>query len=408
MSAIYRLGDGPIRVSFVMNTSPLLPLVISEITIVGRRFLLPITAIVFAAVLQAEEATIARLPFTTFAGTVDSGTADGANGAARFDFPYSVAVDKAGNLYVADSNNQTIRKITSAGVVSTLAGSAGVFGSSDGTGPDASFSSPQGVTVDSAGNVYVTDTNNQIVRKISPNGVVKTLAGNVGVTGSADGTGKEAEFDLPSGIAVDDAGNIYVADSNNQSIRKITPAGVVTTLAGAAGSPGSTDGSGSSARFSGPQGVAVDETGNVYVADTNNQTIRKISPTGLVTTLAGTAGVSGSTDGVGTVARFKYPFNLAVDGSGNVYVADVWNSTIRKITSAGLVSTIAGNTGNLGLSDGLGDAALFSGPRAVAVDREGNLYVADSGNNSIRKGIAAQATILVAPSGAVISFSINP
>lgn len=391
-----------------MNTSrPPLPPAVSKIATVGRQFLLPVAALALAVMLHAEENALARLPFTTFAGAADSGAGDGTSGTARFDYPYAVAVDSAGNLYIADSNNQTIRKISDAGIVTTLAGAPGVFGSSDGTGALASFSSPQGVAADGAGNVYVTDTNNQTVRKISPAGVVKTLAGSAGVTGSADGAGPAAEFDLPAGIAVDGAGHIYVADSNNQTIRKISPAGVVTTLAGAAGIPGSADGAGSSARFSGPQGVAVDEAGNVYVADTNNQTIRKISSTGMVTTLAGAAGNSGSSDGVGAVARFKYPFNLAVDRSGNVYVADVWNSAIRKITAGGLVTTFAGSPGTHGLSDGVGEAALFSGPRAVAVDREGNVFVADTGNNSIRKGVAALEIFLIAPSGAVITITLE-
>ena len=366
-----------------------------------------IVAVTSVATVRAADTSFERLPFTTFAGMAASGMSDGAGGVARFDYPYSVAVDGAGNLYVADSNNQTIREITAAGMVKTVAGSAGIFGSSDGQGLAAQFSSPQGVAVDKAGNLYVTDTNNQTVRKISSAGVVTTLAGTAGITGSADGTGREAQFDLPSGIAVDGSGNVYVADSNNQTIRKITPAGAVTTLAGGAGIHGSADGIGSAARFSNPQGVAVDNSGNVYVADTNNQTIRKITASGAVTTLAGAAGIVGRADGAGAAARFNYPFNLAADGSGNIYVADVWNSTIRKITLVGMVMTVAGDAGKFGSADGLGNAALFSGPRAVAVDSAGNIFVADTGNNMIRKGVAALATLLVAPSQVVISFTIE-
>lgn len=337
--------------------------------------------------LLAQETSGARIAISTWAGSETAGSADGTGSVARFDYPYAVAADAAGNVFVADSNSQTIRKISPAGVVTTLAGSAGGFGSSDGTRESARFSSPQGVAVDLAGNLYVADTNNQIIRKISPAGAVITLAGTAEISGSADGSGGAAQFDLPSGVAVDHAGNVYVADSNNQTIRKISPAGTVTTIAGAAGVHGSADGPGGAARFSGPQGVAVDGAGNLYVADTNNQTIRKISSNGQVTTLAGAAGIVGSSDGAGSAARFNYPFNLAVDSSGNVYVADVWNNTLRRITAAGLVTTIAGAAGISGAQDGPGGVALFSGPRAVAVDGTGAIFIADTGNNTIRKGV---------------------
>ena len=179
-------------------------------------------------------------------------------------------------------------------------------------------------------------------------------------------------------MAVDGSGNVYVADSGNYTIRKITPAGVVSTLAGLAGSSGSADGTGSAARFYYPTGVAVDGSGNVYVADTGNYTIRKITPAGVVSTLAGLAGSTGSADGTGSAARFYYPYGVAVDGSGNVYVADTGNYTIRKITPAGVVSTLAGTAGSSGSADGTGSAARFNYPTGVAVDGSGNVYVADS------------------------------
>ncbi len=280
------------------------------------------------------------------AGNIDgSGASDAAGAAARFNYPHGVAVDSSGNVYVADTTNQTIRKITSAGVVSTLAGSAGLSGSTDGAGTAARFNYPYGVAVDSSGNVYVADTNNQTIRKITSAGVVSTLAGSAGLSGSTDGAATAAMFNYPQGVAVDSSGNVYVADANNQTIRKITSAGVVSTLAGLAGLSGSTDGAGTAARFNSPSGIAVDSSGNVYVADTTNQTIRKITSAGVVSTLAGSAGLSGSTDGAGTAAMFKYPRGIAVDSSGNVYVADTGNSTIRKITSAGVVSTLAGSAG---------------------------------------------------------------
>ena len=216
-----------------------------------------------------------------------SGSADGTGAAARFASPSGVAVDSAGTVYVADGGNSTIRKITAGGVVTTLAGTAGALGSIDGTGAAARFSSPTGIAVDSAGTVYVADTGNSRIRKITAAGVVTTLAGSPGGSGSTDGTGAAARFYFPMGIAVDSAGTVYVADTGNSTIREITPAGVVTTLAGTAGATGSADGTGAAASFSSPSGVAVDSAGNLYVADRANSTIREIAPAGVVTTLAG-------------------------------------------------------------------------------------------------------------------------
>jgi hypothetical protein len=321
---------------------------------------------------------------TTLAGTAGTfGSTDATGAAARFNFPSGVATDSAGNVYVADSRNHTIRKITPAGVVSTLAGSAGSAGSADG-GVVARFSFPGGVATDGGGNVYVADSRNHTIRKITLAGVVTTLAGTAGASGSTDATGAAARFNFPSGVATDSAGNVYVADSRNHTIRKITPAGVVTTLAGTAGASGSTDATGAAARFNLPSGAATDSAGNVYVADTYNYTIRKITPAGVVTTLAGTAGASGSTDATGAAARFNYPFGVATDSAGNVYVGDSSNHTIRKITPAGVVSTLAGSAGSAGSADG-GVVARFSFPTEVATDSAGNVYVADSDNGTIRK-----------------------
>jgi len=334
---------------------------------------------------------------STLAGTAGAeGSADGTGAAARFSYPGGVAVDGSGNVYVADSGNNTIRKVTPAGVVSTLAGSAGVSGSADGTGAGARFDFPTGVAIDGSGNVYVADTNNNTIRKVTPAGVVSTLAGSAGVSGSADGTGAAARFNLPTGVAMDGSGNVDVADTFNNTVRKVTPAGVVSTLAGRAGSSGSADGTGAAARFSYPARVAVDGAGNVYVADAGNDTIRKISPAAVVSTLAGTAGASGSADGTGAAARFNFPTGVAVDGSGNVYVADSNNSTIRKVTPAAVVSTLAGTASASGSADGTGAAARFDDPHGVAVDGSGNVYVADNFNNTIRK---------VSPAGVVTTLA---
>ncbi len=264
---------------------------------------------------------------TTLAGQATAGSTDATGIAAKFNNPYGVAVDTAGNIYVADKYNNRVRKITPAGVVTTLAGS-GAAGSTDGTGIAAQFNNPFAVAVDAAGNVYVADTNNNRIRKITPAGVVTTLAGST--AGYNDATGAAAQFNSPfNGVAVDATGNVYVADTNNNRIRKITPAGVVSTLAGS-GVAGSTDGTGAGAQFYNPQGVAVDATGNVYVADTNNNRIRKITPVGVVSTLAGS--ILGYVDSTLAGARFTYASGVAVDSAGNLYVADSGNNRIRKIT----------------------------------------------------------------------------
>jgi hypothetical protein len=324
---------------------------------------------------------------TTFAGSGSRGSTDGTGTAASFNYPRAVAVDGSGNVYVADNKGHLIRKITSAGVVTTFAGSGNSLieynrGSTDGTGAAASFNFPSGVAVDGSGNVYVADSYNDKIRKITPAAVVTTFAGS-GSEGSADGTGTAATFTGPSDVAVDGSGNVYVADAGNDLIRKITSAGVVTTLAGS-GSAGSADGTGTAASFDGPSGVAVDGSGNVYVADAGNNLIRKITSAGVVTTLAGRTS-RGSTDGTGTAASFWSPRGVAVDGSGNVYVGDYTNSLIRKITSAGVVTTLAGSVLTVGSADGTGKAALFNYPSGVALDGSGNLYVADSYNHEIRK-----------------------
>jgi NHL repeat len=331
---------------------------------------------------------------TTIAGlATNAGSADGLGSAAQFHGPAGVAVDSATNIYVADFKNSTIRKVTPVGnnwVVSTIAGSAGSIGSADGTNGTARFNSPAGVTVDGAGNVYVADTDNDTIRKVTPlgtNWVVRTIAGSAGNIGSKDGTNGVARFNEPSGIAVDSATNLYVADTYNDTVRKLTPFGtnwIVTTWAGVVLTPAFVDGTGTNAHFGTPEGIAAGSAGNIYVADTYNDAIRKITSAGVVSTLAG-GGSIGSADGTGGAARFWSPEGIAVDGDGNIYVADEVNCTIRQITSAGLVSTMAGFAEVSGTNDGPGSYALFSGPGGVAVDNAGNVYVADTYNHTIRK-----------------------
>ncbi|MDR3704656.1 MAG: T9SS type A sorting domain-containing protein [Paludibacteraceae bacterium] len=314
---------------------------------------------------------------TTLAGSGSSGCTNGTGTSASFFQPTSVAVDASGDVYVADYMNNMVRKITAAGVVTTLAGST-TSGNTNGTGTSASFRYPAGVAVDASGNVYVVEDDNMI-RKIMATGVVTTFAGST-ASGSTNGTGTSASFYNPTGVATDASGNVYVADYYNNMIRKISGAGVVTTLAGSTTS-GSTNGTGTSASFNLPVDVAVDASGNVYVADFNNRMIRKITATGEVTTLAGST-ASGSKNGIGTSASFYNLSGIAVDAFGNVYVAD--NNMIRKITSAGVVTTLAGSTTS-GSTNGTNSSARFNSPTGVAVDALGNVYVADQNNNKIRK-----------------------
>jgi sugar lactone lactonase YvrE len=489
--------------------------------------------------------------FSTLAGTASVGSQDGAGANARFYSPRAAAVDAAGNSYLVDTGNHVIRKITSAGVVSTLAGRAGMPGTADGTGDAARFDTPQDIAIDAAGNLFVTDTANHTIRKITPAGVVTTLAGAAKVSGNIDGSAAAARFNQPLGIAIDQAGNLFVTEEGNGAIRKITPAGAVSTYAGnfqfrdpyycaiavdaadgvyvvayafrdyrnaydsegrllvyetvseigfltkvapdgtrsylwqtswtidppwarglpyvitdivaesggklilagsrcvrrfsptdlaintvaGTGQTGSADGpagsatfseqftlaahpaggfivadagnnivrrvdangsvatiaglaleraegtrddTGGAARFAGASGVAVDGSGNVYVADTRQHCIRKITPTGLVTTLAGSPGVAGAADGTGTAARFNYPTGIALAPSGHLYVADTHNHAIRRVSPTGDVSTVAGSAG-----PNAGGASVFSYPEGVAVNSAGIIWIADTGHSAI-------------------------
>lgn len=350
-----------------------------------KQFVLPVLAItILLSSCKKEETPDPQPPpasftTTTFAGS-SQGYADGTGTAAQFNAPAGVVKDASGNLYVTDRDNHRIRKITPAGVVSTFAGS-GTAGFVNGTGTAAQFNQPYGITMDPSGNIYVADRLNAAVRKITPAGVVSTFAGST--AGFADGTGTAAQFNELYGIASDASGNIYVPDFFNQRIRKITPAGVVTTLAGSS-STGLTDGTGSAAAFNFPFSAATDASGNIYISDYYNHAIRKITPGGAVTTLAGN-GTPGNADGTGSAASFRQPAGLVVDGSGTIYVCDLMNNTLRKLTAAGVVTTIAGGS-SAGNTDGVGTSALFDRPIALTADFiSKSLYIADFGNNRIRK-----------------------
>ncbi len=329
---------------------------------------------------QASLAVAAR-GLDLLAGNIDGpGWLDGTGSAARFNQPQGAVADAAGNLYIGDSANHILRKITPAGVVTTFAGRVGEAASWDGA--PGGFRNPAGLAIDGAGNLYVADANNQTIRKVTPAGVVSTLAGSAGSQGSADGTGAAARFRRPTAVTVTATGDLIVADYGNHLLRKVTAAGVVTTLAGSAGLSGSADGTGAAARFFLPTAVVAHPDGNVYVADYFNHTIRKVTAAGVVTTLAGTAGAAGTVDGTGASARFYVPRGITVDGAGDLWVSDA-NAALRKVTTAGVVTTAAGST-TMGWVDGPAASARFSAPAGLAFLPSGKLAIADEGNHAVR------------------------
>jgi sugar lactone lactonase YvrE len=340
---------------------------------------------------------------STLAGTPGiNGSADGTGTGARFNMPSDVATDAKGNVYVTDTGNAVIRKITPAGMVTTLAGSAGQSGAADGIGAEARFSGPSGLVADQHGNLYVADNSNQLIRKITPDGAVSTLAGTAGASGHVDGAGADARFRGPSSIAIDSAGILYVTDGDH-TIRRITAGGVVSTVAGVPGISGSSDGAAASALFNGPSGITVDAAGNLTIMDGNNSTLRKIRPGGVVSTAAGSAGKVGNIDGAAAQARFKGPGRVLSDAAGNVYISDN-NSAIRKVGTDGVVSTWAGATGGAGSADGVGATARFNFPNGLAIDGQHNLYVADQDNSTVRKISAAGAVTTLAGSAGVFGY----
>jgi sugar lactone lactonase YvrE len=347
---------------------------------------------------RSSRLTVNTCGSSTLAGLARTlGTSDGNAGAARFGWVGSLRFDASGNLYVADTDSCTIRKVTAAGVVSTYAGKPGQFGSTDGALATARFGYISGVAVGADGSLYVADYGNYTIRKVDPSGVVSTLAGSTGVSGFADGTGTAARFIQPQNLAVDAQGNVYVADGKGYRVRKITPAGVVTTLAGT-GVQGAQDGPAAQATFGILLGIVVGDDGSVYVSDGDNNTVRKISAGGTVSTLAGTAGLKGATDGEGGLARFWFPGGLALEASGNLLVVDSLNSTVRRITPSGTVTTVAGVAGVFDSHDGLPLESNFMLPSDIALDSSGNACIADSANHVVRKLVLGSRLVPVVTS----------
>jgi len=310
-------------------------------------------------------------------GTVVGSTSAGTNNPLG---QQAVAIDEKGNVIVADCVNHCIRLVTPEGTVSTLAGSAeGEKGHKDGVGGDARLQCPRGVAVDEHGNIVVADCVNHCIRLVTPEGTVSTLAGSAKDGGHKDGVGGAARFVYPSGVAIDEHGNIVVADSGSHCIRLVTPEGTVSTLAGLAKHGGHKDGAATEARFAYPHGVAIDEHGNIVVADSDNHCIRLVTPEGTVSTLAGSAeGEEGHKDGVGGDARFDDPRDVAIDEHGNIIVADPNNHCIRLVTPEGTVSTLAGSAEDFGgHKDGAATEARFSYPHGVAISGDGTVFVAE-------------------------------
>lgn len=339
----------------------------------------------------SDNATLAVKPlayvFTTAAGAPGaSGSANGTD-KARFFRPNHIVCDSHGSFFITDRSNFVIRKMTADGTVSTFAGVAGNSGTADGIGDAARFTSVEGIAIDADDNLYVADVTAGTIRRITPAAEVTTFAGHfTSPATSTDGVGTAASFNEPRGIAVDAAGIIYISEGNGHVVRKISLDRMVSTLAGLAGASGTADGNGSLARFTRPAGLAVDAAGTVYVADEGNHAIRKITPAGEVSTVAGVKGTAGATDAKGVLAKFSGPMGIAVDESGVLFVTDTGNNTVRSISASGQVTTLGGLAGAAGSADGSGAVARFRSPRGITLDAAGVLCFADTENHTLRKG----------------------
>jgi sugar lactone lactonase YvrE len=316
--------------------------------------------------------------------------------APEFTAAVGIVSDATGNLFVSDRDDHVIWKVSPANQVTLLAGTKGVPGSADGLGSAAQFRNPGSLAFDPAGNLVVADTGNHTIRRVAPDGTVTTLAGSPGLPGTADGLGSLARFNAPYGIAVSGTGSVYIADSQNHTIRLMATDGTVSTYAGTPGLAGQSNGSLSAALFNQPNGLALAADGTLFVADYGNSCIRVIGPNALVSTLAGMAGVVGYIDATGTAAIFNQPVGIALDASGNLWVTDTHNNAVRRITPAGVVKAMAGS-GYAGNVDGTGVIAQFYWPCGITVTASGNLVVADTYNHILRN---------VTPAGVVTTLTV--
>ncbi|MHB8417119.1 MAG: NHL repeat-containing protein [Myxococcales bacterium] len=347
------------------------------------------------------EVTVASGATVALAGSGNEGSADGVGAAADFDQPYGLAYDGSANLYVADSDTGEIRQLAVAtGTVTTVAGDYHCRADVDGTGSQACFDGPKGLALDGAGNLFVADSDNRTIRQVVlASGAVTTVAGAPppAAAGGADGTGSAATFASPVGVAWVGAGLLVVADAANDNLRQVAvPGFAVTTLAGSPPvAPGSADGTGAGARFDQPWGVVFDGQQTLYVADTAGSAIRAIDvSTGAVTTFAGRLNQPGSADGLGAAAGFFLPEGLALDGQGHLFVADSGNGTVRQVDlSTAAVTTLAGTPGLGGTQDGTGAQAGFLTPTGLAWDGAGNLFVTDFAAQTIRRIVVATKVV---------------
>jgi sugar lactone lactonase YvrE len=312
------------------------------------------------------------------------GFADGPPASVKFEGPYKIIFDTKGTLYMTDQGNCMVRKIASDGTVSSIAGSPH-SGFKDGKGDQALMKFPIGIDLGPDGTIYIADHQNNAIRKISPDGTLTTIAGDPDREGLMDGDLKTARFKKPYGVKLDKAGTLWICDTENGLIRKIAPDGQVTTFAGS--TPGYADGKLRDAKFYFPAHLSFDEAGNIYVADKHNHCIRKMTSDGMVSTFAGKPEQNGFKDGSSKDAMFNQPSNVQVDKMGNLYVTDLYNHCIRLIYPDGMVTTLAGQPGNLGYVEGPGEEAKFYYPQGSTFDNDGNLYVTDSFNNRVRKVI---------------------
>ncbi|WP_185731349.1 NHL domain-containing protein [Larkinella rosea] len=356
------------------------------------------TGLFFSSVLKAQT-------ITTIAGS-GSATYGGDNGpatSAKLNFPYAVALDAQGNLYIVDCSNHRVRKVSTSGTITTIAGRGTLgYGGDGGQATNAYLFYPTGVALDAAGNVYIADQRNNRIRKVALNGIITTVAGKGDNTYSGDGgQATQANISRPSNLIVDAEGSLIIADQYTQRIRKVTTDGIINTIAGSTVTPGfgGDNGSATSAKLNFPAGVAQDASGNLYIADQQNHRIRKVSADGVITTVAGNGtGGYGGDGGPATSAKLWLPNDVTVDAQGNLYIADYDNNRIRKVSPDGIITTVAGNgEAAFGGDGGPATSASLHRPNGVCVDAAGNLYIADAGNNRIRKVTPAIVPTNTAP-----------